>query len=124
MRPLGYGNISSTYAFGLSECSGVANSARVSHSCCQRFSDSLALYRAIARSSAVADAGQAQLASPRQDGIFQLVRSVGAGHGIGPSTALAYLTEHHDLERIGAQGAVHDVDGDLQALIRCRRRDV
>src|SRR3569623_1510919 len=118
MRPLGYGNISSTYAFGLSECSGVANSARLSHSCCQRFSDSLALYRAIARSSAVADAGQAQLASAGQDGIFQLVRSIGAGHGIGPTAALAHLAEHNDLQRVGAQGAVHDVDGDFQTLIR------
>ena len=61
----------------------------------------------------LAEGGQAQLAGAGQDRVFQLVRGVGAGRRILPAIAGAHLAEHHDLQAVGAQGAVHDVDCDL-----------
>src|SRR4051794_36561379 len=63
-------------------------------------------------SARLAERGQAQLAGAGENGIFQLVRRVGAGLGILPDAATAGLAEHHHLQRVGPQRPVHDVDRD------------
>src|SRR5690606_38975421 len=63
------------------------------------------------RSLCLADVAKSQFAGALQDRVFDLNLGVRIDRRVGPLTIGIGLTEYRDVQRVGAQARVEDVDG-------------